>query len=355
MGAALVLRTDDEVYSLAERISKSMIVPQAYRGKAGDIAVAVLYGQELGIAPMTALNRIVVIDGKPTLDAQGMSAVIRLAGHSLVAEVDSTHATITGTRKDNGDAMTVTFTIEDAKRAELTSKSGWKKYPADMCFARAMSRIGRELFSDCLLGFSYTPEEADFAGTTPFSEGLTVDEVAIIADNAPAADADAYVPTTTRRSSPVPPVDSKVWTPDTSEVDAVIVPEPDAEMAPQPGDPTDAVIVEDESAVEVELDAAAAADLIERVFVAADGTGPVVEQALANEPDKAAIPADGAGYPVTIPELNGLRYLLSHMNPPYRTDPEVNGFLGRTIGRADTSPRNLTRKEYERVIAVIDK
>jgi hypothetical protein len=351
MGAALVLRTDDEVFNLAERISRSMIVPKDYRGKPGDIAVAVLYGQEIGLAPMTSLNRIVVIEGKPTLDAQGMSAVIRMAGHSLVAEVDSTHATIVGTRKDNGDTMTVTFTIEDAKRAELTSKSGWKKYPADMCFARAMSRIGRELFSDCLLGFSYTPEEADFAGTTPFSEGLTVDQVAIIADNAPAADADAYVPTTTRRSSPVPPADAKVWTPDTSETDAVLV---EAEDEHTDEESTDAVIVEDETAVEVELDAAAAADLIERTFVAADGTGPVVEQALANEPEAAAAPTDGAGYPVTTPEINGLRYLLSHMNPPYRTDAEVNGFLGRTIGRADTSPRNLTRKEYERIIAVID-
>jgi len=343
MGSALVLRTDDEVFTLAERINKSSIVPSAYRGKAGDIAVAILYGQELGLAPMTALNRIVVIDGKPTLDAQGMSAVIRQAGHSLTGTTTATSATVTGTRGDNGDTMTVTFTIENAKKAGLTSKSGWQKYPDDMCWARSVSRIGRELFSDCLLGFSYTPEEADFAGTTPFSDGLTVDEVAegvfvdaqghVLAEVPDTRGADDYVPATTRRTSPVPG------------------PEP-VTLAEK-----EAAADDDIAEAEIVLDEAAAADLIEHTFVAADGTGPVVELVLAcdPEPESSSIPADGAGYPVTTPEINGLRYLLSHMNPPYRTDAEVNGFLGRTIGRADTSPRNLTRKEYERVIAVIDQ
>jgi hypothetical protein len=324
MGSALVLRTDDEVFTLAERINKSSIVPSAYRGKAGDIAVAILYGQELGLAPMTALNRIVVIDGKPTLDAQGMTAVIRQAGHSLTGTTTATSATVTGTRGDNGDTMTVTFTIEDAKKAGLTSKSGWQKYPADMCWARSVSRIGRELFSDCLLGFSYTPEEADFSGTTVFSEGVSVAEATVV-------EPDAFVPATTRRTSPVPG------------------PEP-VTLAEK-----EAVADDDIAEAEIVFDEEAAADLIEHTFVAADGTGPVVVQELANEPEKTEIPADGAGYPVTIPEINGLRYLLSHTNPPYRTDAEINGFLGRTIGRADTSPRNLTRKEFEKVMQVVDK
>jgi hypothetical protein len=153
-------------------------------------------------------------------------------------------------------------------------------------------------------------------------------------DAAPIEDhADAFVPATTRRTSPVPG------------------PEP-VTLAEKEAAAEDEIVE-----AEIVLDEAAAADLIEHTFVAADGTGPVVEQALAcdPEPESSSIPADGAGYPVTTPEINGLRYLLSHMNPPYRTDAEVNGFLGRTIGRADTSPRNLTRKEYERVIAVIDQ
>lgn len=159
MTTDLMLHSTDEAFVLAERISKSALVPQAYRGKPADAAIAMLYGAEMGIPPMTALQRVVVINGKPSMDAQGLDMLIRQAGHSLTGDATADGATVTGKRCDNGDEMTVTWGPDDAKRAGLRNDT-YGKFPSDMFWARAVSQLGRRLFADVLLSVSYVPEEA---------------------------------------------------------------------------------------------------------------------------------------------------------------------------------------------------
>jgi len=66
---------------------------------------------------------------------------------------------VTGKRSDNGDEMSVTWTLEMAERAGLLNKQNWKKYPEAMLWARAASQLCRMLFADCFAGATYTPEE----------------------------------------------------------------------------------------------------------------------------------------------------------------------------------------------------
>ena len=150
----------DEAFALAERVGSSALIPPAYRNKPADACLAIIYGAEMGLPPLTALQRIVVVNGRPTLDAQGIVNRVRAAGHSIQGDVDSTRAIVRGRRADNGDEMTVTFTIEDAQRAGLLKNDVYKKHPDDMLWARAVSRLGRRLFSDLIGGVSYTPDEA---------------------------------------------------------------------------------------------------------------------------------------------------------------------------------------------------
>ena len=178
MSTDLVLRTTDAAFSLAERINRSSMVPSSYRGKPLDLAVALLFGAEIGLPPMATMNRVVVVEGKPALDAQGIVAVVRAAGHSISGETSSEKATVRGKRRDTGDEMSVTFTMEDARRAGLASKAVWKAYPTSMLWARALSQLARMLFADCLMGFSYVPEEADFDGKLDFdADGRPVNAV----------------------------------------------------------------------------------------------------------------------------------------------------------------------------------
>ena len=171
--------TPEACFALAERVASSALMPQAYRGKPTDAAIAMLYGVEMGMSPMTSLQRIVVINGKPTLDAQGMVALIRQAGHSISGEVDEHKAVVRGKRGDTGDEMVSTFSMDDAKIAGLAGSTTYKKYPKDMLWARAVSQLGRRLFADVLMAASYGPEEMDsVVASTPVRTDVRADDLA---------------------------------------------------------------------------------------------------------------------------------------------------------------------------------
>jgi hypothetical protein len=151
-----------------DTIADTDFVPKAYRGKRYEMYACVLTGRALGLDPMTSLRQIYVVDGKATLSAELMVALVRRAGHSISGSSSATAATARGVRADNGDEFEVSFTIEEAKKIKtkesgrditLDQKTVWKHYPADMLWARAVSRLCRRLFPDLLAGVSYTPDE----------------------------------------------------------------------------------------------------------------------------------------------------------------------------------------------------
>lgn len=147
-------------------ISNTDFVPKGMRGNLPAIMACVATGRALGLADMTALRSINIIDGKATFSAELMVMLARDAGHSIVGEVSPKAAKVTGRRKDNGDTMSVEWTIEDAERIGLLSKPNWKKYPEDMLWARAVSALCRRLFADVFAGASYTPEELGYGDVT---------------------------------------------------------------------------------------------------------------------------------------------------------------------------------------------
>ena len=145
---------------LAETLCQTSFVPDSFRGKAGETLAAILYGAELGIGPMTALQQIAVIKGRPSASPELMRALIRRAGHSIeVVEHTNESCTLRGTRGDDATTELSSFTMEDARRANLLNGGAWKTYPKAMLLARASSQLGRSLFADVISGISYTPEE----------------------------------------------------------------------------------------------------------------------------------------------------------------------------------------------------
>jgi hypothetical protein len=163
---------------VSQMLAKSSLVPSAYRGKPENILLATLAGQPFGWDPTMAMRSFHVIEGQPSLKPEIMLALVRRAGHSVQGETTTEGATITGTRRDTGDKMTVSYTLEDARRANLLGKSVWKQYPASMCWARALSQLCRMLFPDVVLGAGYTPEEL---GATVTSDGEVVEATIVSA------------------------------------------------------------------------------------------------------------------------------------------------------------------------------
>ena len=148
------------VQQVAHVLAESDLVPTAYRRKPANIIVAALAGRPFGWDPTMSMRSFHIIEGSPSMKPEIMLALVRQAGHSVTGETSPTSATVTGTRTDTGDTMTVTFTIDDAKRAGLTRRNGpWQQYPQSMCWARALSQLCRMLFADVVLGAGYTPDE----------------------------------------------------------------------------------------------------------------------------------------------------------------------------------------------------
>lgn len=122
-----------------------------YKSNPDAIVMTLLSARELNIGPMLALNGgIWNINGKVEISARLMSVLIRRAGHSLTISGDAKSCTVSGKRKDTGDVAEVTFTIADADKAGLLGNPVWKKYPEDMLYARALSRLSRRLFADVI-------------------------------------------------------------------------------------------------------------------------------------------------------------------------------------------------------------
>lgn len=153
-------------------IANTEFVPKSYRGNIPAIMACVQTGRELGIGDLEALRSIHVIDGKPTLSAELMVKLARKRGHSVNGEFGDGSVTVTGTRKDNGDSLTVTWTMGMAQRAGLVGKDNWKKYPESMLWARAASQLCRMLFPDVLSGVSYTAEEATLSDEERIAQAL---------------------------------------------------------------------------------------------------------------------------------------------------------------------------------------
>ena len=155
---------------LAKAVAGTDFVPKAMRNNPAQITAAILYGDEVGLGPMQSLARISVIDGRPSLAAEAQRALILAAGHELwIEESTITRCTVAGRRRDSDQTSRVTWTSDDAKRAELDGKPNWRSYPRQMLLARASAELARAVFADAIGGLAAT-EELDEA-TRPTARG----------------------------------------------------------------------------------------------------------------------------------------------------------------------------------------
>lgn len=123
---------------------------QSLGGIPGVMCIA-LYAKEIGVPVMTALmGGFSNVQGKITMSAELMHSLLRGAGVRLkIVQSDSIKCEIYGKRSDTGDEYTSTYTIDDAKKANLVKSGGsWEKNPSDMLFARCISRLRRRLAPD---------------------------------------------------------------------------------------------------------------------------------------------------------------------------------------------------------------
>lgn len=153
-----------------ERLAKHAASTGFFGAKSPEQALIVMMaGRDLGLSYSQALRAFHVIEGKPTLSADGMVATCLVRRDVCewfrTIAVDDKAATVE-TKRVGQEAQRYTFTMQDAQRAGVTNKPTWGRYPSRMLLARARAALARDVYPDLLLGL-YDPDELETPPPAP--------------------------------------------------------------------------------------------------------------------------------------------------------------------------------------------
>lgn len=161
------------LWEMAQIFAVSGMMPKDLQGKPEAVFVAINMGYELGLSPLSAIQNISVINGRPTVWGDAMLAIVRASGKlSKFREyfagtwANDDFTAVCECSRGNESAQEQ-FSIADAKTAKLwaypsAGMTPWHKYPKRMLQMRARSWALRNMFSDVLKGISATEEMQEF-------------------------------------------------------------------------------------------------------------------------------------------------------------------------------------------------
>ena len=121
----------------------------------------------LAIAEGIPFGRVIheyhVINGRLTLRSECMLARFQRAGGSIEYVVHNDTEVSVIASHPKGGSLTVTWTIERARKAGLTANPTWQKHPAAMLTARAVAQAVRAVYPACLSGVIVEDEAIEIA------------------------------------------------------------------------------------------------------------------------------------------------------------------------------------------------
>lgn len=161
--AGIVPQSFEDVYRIARCISESGLAPAGMRTPE-QVTVAILTGLEIGLPPMFAIQKIAVINGRPSLWGDAIPALLWARGFKLrewadgSAEAAIAHCEVT---RPDGEKIVRSFDVAKARKAGLWGKTGpWSQHPERMLQMRARGLACRDGAADVLSGL-YLREEID--------------------------------------------------------------------------------------------------------------------------------------------------------------------------------------------------
>lgn len=163
---SLVPTSLEGAWRVAQLLAASPFTPRDMKAPEA-CAAAIMFGMDLGITPVQAVQSIAVINGRPSIWGDLALALVRADSRcedveeAVVGEGDSRQATCIAKRK--GSKPTIrTFSVGDAQKAGLWGKAGpWQQYPSRMLQLRARAFALRDAFPDILKGIAIREEVED--------------------------------------------------------------------------------------------------------------------------------------------------------------------------------------------------
>lgn len=174
-----------EAIAFSKMVASSDLAPKDFKGKPGNVLIAIQMGYEIGLKPLQALQNIAIINGRPSLWGDAALAVVQnhpaYESHeeSMEGAGETRCAVFTIKRKGN-KPHTIRFGVADAKKAGLWGKAGpWTNYPDRMMRWRAAGFALRDKFADALRGLNIAEEAMDIPPDAPKRERAALDADAL--------------------------------------------------------------------------------------------------------------------------------------------------------------------------------
>lgn len=183
----------NNLFKIANVISKTQLVPENYRNRPEDCTIAIDIANRNGMNPLSVMQNLFVVKGKPTWSGQACIAMLKAS-----PEFEHVKPVIEGERNtdswgcyfeavDKYDGKIIKgplVTIKMAKDEGWYSKAGskWQTMPELMLQYRAASFFARIYMPNALMGYKVEGEMEDIAKpertetTDPFTRPTVIDE-----------------------------------------------------------------------------------------------------------------------------------------------------------------------------------
>ena len=189
----IVPQNIEEAFRLAGGIAQSGLAPSDM-STPEKVMVAIMTGLELGLPPMFAVQKIAVINGRPSLWGDAIPALLYSKGFKLNERLEGEgdkRAAVCEVTRPTGERVERRFSVTDAMRAGLWQTSArvkrkgkdgtyyendndspWYRFPDRMLQMRARGFAARDGAADVLGGMYLREEleEAEMKDITPVAE-----------------------------------------------------------------------------------------------------------------------------------------------------------------------------------------
>lgn len=330
----------------ADLIYQTPFVPKGLRTPGGTLG-AMMYGRELGLPPITALQSLHEINGKVGMSAEMMRARITAAGHEFViVEATAQRCRIRCRRKEDKldpEAWRVVEYLyseavlagDDRNKEGRQQGTNYQKRPVDMLVARCTTRAARWHFPEEIHGLSSAEELDDLARSAEF-EGPAPTSTAPVARTPRAERVTTRATRAASKPAAPPPTDRP------------------AQASEAPGGPSEAEDIHDAEVVEVEGSAPIDAAGEEPVEFRAAASGPDVVQELGEAVDATKAKREAAGPPVAAAQRAAIMGHFSRMGLADDRDERLEA-ISTIIGRRIGSANELTRAEASKLLDGLGK
>lgn len=164
----------NELFKIGSVMSKTQLVPDNYRNKPEDCTIAIDIANRNGMSPLSVMQNLYVVKGKPTWSGQACIAMIKASGNFehvkpvMVGErnTDDWGCYFKAIDKSDGEVVKGTLvTIKMAKDEGWYSKPGskWQTMPEQMLQYRAAAFFTRIYMPNALMGYRVEGEVEDIS------------------------------------------------------------------------------------------------------------------------------------------------------------------------------------------------